>query len=94
MLQNLTELDVSDNSIEHLDLSAIPTLRRVDCSRNKICELILNGTALTTVTAANNSKYFFHIFIRMCNMRNALYATIPNHEKMISCEKKNSSYDF
>ncbi|XP_065213412.1 protein phosphatase PHLPP-like protein [Planococcus citri] len=51
---NLTELNVSNNSIEHLDLSAIPTLERVDCSRNKISELTLNGTSLTSVTAAHN----------------------------------------
>lgn len=47
---------MSDNSIEHLDLSALSVLQRIDCSRNKLVELNLNGTSLTTVVAGNNSK--------------------------------------
>lgn len=57
-VQNLTQLDVSDNSIETLDLSALNMLECVQCSRNQLTELSLNGKALTSLIAGNNSKYY------------------------------------
>ncbi|GLG96069.1 uncharacterized protein GBIM_02899 [Gryllus bimaculatus] len=52
--QNLTQLDVSENSIESLDLSALTKLESVQCSRNRLSELALNGKALVSLIAGNN----------------------------------------
>ncbi|XP_014250078.1 protein phosphatase PHLPP-like protein isoform X2 [Cimex lectularius] len=51
---NLTQLDVSENSIECLDLTALDKLQSVQCSKNKLQDLSLNGTSLTSLIAGNN----------------------------------------
>ncbi|BES88718.1 PP2Cc [Nesidiocoris tenuis] len=51
---NLTQLDVSENSIKCLDLRALDKLQTVQCSRNRLQELFLNGTSLSSVIAGNN----------------------------------------
>jgi PH domain/leucine-rich repeat-containing protein phosphatase len=56
-VQNLTQLDVSENNIETLDLSALNKLECVQCSKNQLKELSLSGKALTSLIAGNNSKY-------------------------------------
>jgi PH domain/leucine-rich repeat-containing protein phosphatase len=56
-VQNLTQLDVSENNIETLDLSALNKLECIQCSRNQLVELSLSGKALTSLIAGNNSKY-------------------------------------
>lgn len=52
----MTQLDVSENSIETLDLSALDRLVSLQCCRNNLEELKLNGRALTSLIAGNNSK--------------------------------------
>ncbi|KAL1124719.1 hypothetical protein AAG570_001342 [Ranatra chinensis] len=52
---NLTQLDVSENSIESLDLTALDKLQNVQCSRNKLQDLSLNGSSLTSLIAGNNN---------------------------------------
>lgn len=56
MFQNLTELDVSENNIESLDLSAVDKLQILQCSRNSLVHLSLHGKNLTSLIAGNNSK--------------------------------------
>ncbi|XP_020290995.1 PH domain leucine-rich repeat-containing protein phosphatase 2 isoform X2 [Pseudomyrmex gracilis] len=51
---NLTHLDVSENSIEKLDISALQELRSVRCARNQLTELTLCGRNLTSLIAGNN----------------------------------------
>ncbi|KAI4464249.1 s-cell enriched with leucine-rich repeat-containing protein slra-related [Holotrichia oblita] len=51
---NLTELDVSENNIESLDLSAVEQLQVLQCSRNNLTHLILYGKNLTSLIAGNN----------------------------------------
>ncbi|KAK9870428.1 hypothetical protein WA026_007999 [Henosepilachna vigintioctopunctata] len=51
---NLVELDVSENSIEHLDLSAVEQLQILQCSRNSLTQLIIHGKHLTSLIAGNN----------------------------------------
>ncbi|XP_039279477.1 protein phosphatase PHLPP-like protein isoform X1 [Nilaparvata lugens] len=51
---NLTHLDVSENSIETLDLSALDKLENVQCSKNQLQELSLNGSSLQSLIAGNN----------------------------------------
>ncbi|KRT82234.1 hypothetical protein AMK59_3649, partial [Oryctes borbonicus] len=51
---NLTELDVSENNIESLDLLAVEQLQVLQCSRNNLTHLILYGKNLTSLIAGNN----------------------------------------
>lgn len=55
-MQNLTQLDVSENAIEVLDLSALCKLQTLQCSRNTLRELAVNGRHLTSLIAGNNRK--------------------------------------
>lgn len=54
--QYLTQLDMSENSIEFLDLSALDKIESVQCCKNQIKELTLNGRVLNSLVASNNSK--------------------------------------
>ncbi|XP_049799965.1 protein phosphatase PHLPP-like protein [Schistocerca nitens] len=54
---NLTQLDVSENNIETLDLSALSKLENVQCSRNQLVELTVNGKSLTSLIAGNNALH-------------------------------------
>lgn len=54
--QYLTQLDISENSIEVLNLSALDKLETIQCCRNKLLELTINGTVLKSLIAGNNSK--------------------------------------
>ncbi|XP_017875246.2 PH domain leucine-rich repeat-containing protein phosphatase 2 [Ceratina calcarata] len=51
---NLTHLDVSENSIEKLDISALHELRSVRCARNILTELTVCGRNLVSLIAGNN----------------------------------------
>ncbi|CAG9854370.1 unnamed protein product [Phyllotreta striolata] len=51
---SLTELDVSENNIENLDLSAVGQLQTLQCSRNCLTTLTIHGKRLTSVIAGNN----------------------------------------
>ena len=84
VLQNLTELDVSENSIENLDLSAVEQLQVLQCSRNSITHLTLYGRHLTSIIAGNNSKNFrflrnrrrdFHDFLNASQLHSETHKT-------------------
>ncbi|XP_029727244.2 protein phosphatase PHLPP-like protein [Aedes albopictus] len=51
----LTQLDVSENSIEIMDLSALDKLETIQCCRNNLKELTLNGRHLHSLIAGNNN---------------------------------------
>ncbi|XP_063972964.1 protein phosphatase PHLPP-like protein isoform X2 [Diachasmimorpha longicaudata] len=51
---NLTHLDVSENSIEKLDVSALQELQSARCGRNSLTELTLCGRHLVSLIAGNN----------------------------------------
>ncbi|XP_076232908.1 PH domain leucine-rich repeat protein phosphatase [Calliopsis andreniformis] len=51
---NLTHLDVSENSIEKLDISALQELRSIRCARNVLTELTVCGRNLVSLIAGNN----------------------------------------
>lgn len=53
-IQNVTELDVSDNGITSLDVSCLAALTSLTCSNNTITSITLHGAALTSLTANNN----------------------------------------
>lgn len=50
-------MDVSENDIEILDLSALDQLESLQCSRNKIREITLNGRVLHSLIAGNNGNF-------------------------------------
>lgn len=54
----LTQLDVSNNQIELLDLSALDNLETLQCSNNKLIELTVAGRGLLSLVAQNNRMYF------------------------------------
>lgn len=67
LIKNLTHLDVSENSIEKLDISALQELRSVRCARNILTELTVCGRNIVSLIAGNNSKIFFiFLIIYMC----------------------------
>nr|XP_031850312.1 PH domain leucine-rich repeat-containing protein phosphatase 2 [Nomia melanderi] len=51
---NLTHLDVSENSIEKLNISALQELRSIRCARNILTELTVCGRNLVSLIAGNN----------------------------------------
>ncbi|KAK0090491.1 hypothetical protein PV325_013397 [Microctonus aethiopoides] len=51
---NLTHLDVSENSIEKLDISALQELQSARCARNSLTELTLCGRNLISLIAGHN----------------------------------------
>ncbi|XP_035774803.1 protein phosphatase PHLPP-like protein [Anopheles albimanus] len=51
----LTQLDVSENSIEVMDLSALDKLETIQCCRNSLRELTLSGRSLHSLIAGNNN---------------------------------------
>ncbi|ETN60765.1 adenylate cyclase [Anopheles darlingi] len=51
----LTQLDVSENSIEIMDLSALDKLETIQCCRNSLRELTLSGRSLHSLIAGNNN---------------------------------------
>ncbi|XP_074107682.1 PH domain leucine-rich repeat protein phosphatase isoform X2 [Cotesia typhae] len=51
---NLTHLDVSENSIEKLDISALQELQSARCARNSLTELTVCGRNLVSLIAGHN----------------------------------------
>lgn len=56
--QHLTELDVSENQIQVLDLSALNRLELLQCSKNSVEQLVVNGHSLKSLIAGNNCECF------------------------------------
>ena len=57
ILEHLTHLDVRDNVIEELDVTSVKTLEYLNCERNGMRSLSVNGLALKNLFAAHNSEY-------------------------------------
>jgi len=55
-LERLTHLDVRDNRVCELDISAVTTLEYLNCERNAMSSLRVNGTALKNLFAACNCE--------------------------------------
>lgn len=54
MLDRLTHLDVRDNRISDLDVTAIRTLEYLNCERNAMGTLLVNGSGLRNLFASCN----------------------------------------
>ncbi|ESO82713.1 hypothetical protein LOTGIDRAFT_155730 [Lottia gigantea] len=61
LLQHITHLDIRDNLIEELDIRAIRALEYLNCERNKLTSLQLNGSALKNLYASHNNIKIFTI---------------------------------
>lgn len=63
---------MSDNSIEKLDLSALDNLEVVQCTKNQLQEISLNGRSLLSLVADWNSMFiqikiqiYYHILFKI-----------------------------
>ncbi|XP_062869127.1 PH domain leucine-rich repeat-containing protein phosphatase 2 [Trichomycterus rosablanca] len=61
-IKQLTQLDVRDNRLTSLDLSATCNLECLHCERNELEELTLSGFALRTLYANNNRLATVNIY--------------------------------
>lgn len=57
LLENVTHLDVRDNSITDLDVRALRQLEYLNCDRNKIHSLQVSGSAIKTLFAVQNGEF-------------------------------------
>ena len=57
-LEHLTHLDIRDNFVSELDIRAIKTLEYLNCERNGMHTLQLNGMALKNLFVGHNCKYY------------------------------------
>ncbi|XP_045602125.2 uncharacterized protein Phlpp [Procambarus clarkii] len=82
-IQNVTELDVSDNGISSLDVSCLAALSSLTCSNNAITTITLHAAALISLTANNNRltklevRYHPRRLTRLNLARNELNAVPP-----------------
>ncbi|XP_042855961.1 uncharacterized protein LOC122242676 isoform X2 [Penaeus japonicus] len=82
-IQNVTELDVSDNGITSLDVSCLASLTDLTCSNNAITSLTLHAGSLVSLTASNNRlnrlevRYHPRRLARLNLSRNELSAVPP-----------------
>lgn len=56
VLERLSHLDVRDNHISELDLRVLRSLECLNCERNSMVSLRLNGTSLRNLAAAGNRE--------------------------------------
>jgi len=63
ILEHLTHLDIRDNQVAELDIRAIKTLEFLNCERNAMASLQLNGTALKFLFAGSNCKSFIVLML-------------------------------
>lgn len=93
-IKNLTHLDVSENSIEKLDISALQELKSVRCARNYLTELTLCGRNLVSLIAGNNSEYISIIYIYIIYVVTIMFFNWENYLKQKKESLKNSSILF
>ena len=75
VFERLTHVDVRDNRISELDMSAVRTLEYLNCERNAMTSLHVNGTALKNLFAACNCEYL-HQWIDAIALRNLISVLI------------------
>lgn len=56
-LELLTHLDVRDNSVTDLDVRALKALEYLNCERNNMHSLQVNGMSLKNLFASHNGKF-------------------------------------
>jgi len=63
VLERLTHLDVRDNRIGELDIRVLRSLEHLNCERNSMVSLRLNGTSLRGLFAAENRESCVHFSV-------------------------------
>ena len=63
LLELVTHLDVRDNKVSDLDVRALRALEYLNCGRNCLHTLQVNGAAIKTLVAAQNGKLLKFIFM-------------------------------
>ena len=53
-MEHLTHLDIRDNRITDLDIRGLKSLEYLNCERNNMISLQINGSSLKNLFAANN----------------------------------------
>ncbi|XP_014669516.1 PREDICTED: PH domain leucine-rich repeat-containing protein phosphatase 2-like [Priapulus caudatus] len=61
LFEHLTHLDVRHNNVTNLDLRSLPALLHLNCERNRLVLLQLNGTCLHRLLAAHNSLQALYV---------------------------------
>lgn len=61
LLEQLTHLDIRENDVGDLDIRAIRTLEYLNCERNNITTLQVNGSSLKNLFAAHNQITLFSV---------------------------------
>ncbi|KAL4235210.1 PH domain leucine-rich repeat-containing protein phosphatase 2 [Mactra antiquata] len=61
LLENVTHLDIRDNLITDLDVRALRQLEYLNCDRNKINTLQVNGSAIKILSAVHNEMTTFSV---------------------------------
>jgi len=56
VFDRLTHVDVRDNRVSELDMSVVRTLEYLNCERNAMASLHINGTALKNLFVACNCE--------------------------------------
>ena len=56
LLELVTHLDVRDNKISELDVRSLKALEYLNCSRNSLHTLQVNGAAIKTLVATQNGE--------------------------------------
>ncbi|XP_013390226.1 uncharacterized protein LOC106158698 [Lingula anatina] len=61
LLEQLTHLDIRDNKVADLDIRSVRTLEYLNCERNKMTTLQVNGASLKNLFAAHNDIHYLYI---------------------------------
>ena len=84
VLEHITHFDIRDNQVSELDLRSLKTLEYLNCERNGMTNLQLNGTSLKLLFASCNCKfkkkliYYIYIYISIAFQRgNAASVLVP-----------------
>ena len=56
LLEHLTHLDIRDNKVGDINLKALKTLEYLNCGRNDINSIEINGLSLKNFFAPHNCK--------------------------------------
>jgi len=66
LLERLTHLDVRDNRIADLDVTAVRTLEYLNCERNAMGSLLVNGSSLRNLFASCNCTFRMKYLLLLC----------------------------
>ena len=91
LLEHLTHLDIRDNKVGDIDLKALKTLEYLNCGRNEISSIQINGLSLKNFFAPHNCEYFSHVewyqLQKICKQNCALFPYLNRKNDKTSMRK-------